>query len=289
MGDERPAERAAVARLQHRHLDLDEAVRIEVVPNRAHHLRAQQEGLARLLVHQQIQVAAAIALLDVRQAVERVGQRRADAREQHELVDDQRRLAAAALRRLADRADDVAEVDVDLARARLRAEQLDPAAAVDEVEEDELPHVAARQHAPGQAALLGAFDAVLERVRLGADAGDLVAVREPLRWRGHEGLTIAQALGPVFRRVPHPLDREAVRLVEVEVRLVVRQQHGGQPGARRRTEARLEQRRADALALRRRVDADARRGTSAARRPCPRASARRRVRTRGTAPSRCRA
>ena len=87
-------------------------------------------------------------------------------------------------------------MDVDLARACLRAEELDPAAAVDEVEEDELPHVAAREHAPGQAALLGAFDAVLERVRLGANAGDLVAVREPFRGRGHEGLTIAQALGP---------------------------------------------------------------------------------------------
>ena len=128
--------------------------------------------------------------------MERVGQRRADAREEHELVDDQRRLAAAALRRLADRADDVAEVDVDLARAGLRAEQLDAAAAVDEVEEDELPHVAPRQHAAGEAARLGALGAVLERVGLGANGGDLVAVREALRGRGHGGLTIAQACGP---------------------------------------------------------------------------------------------
>ena len=69
---------------------------------------------------------------------------------EHELVDDQRRLAAAALRRLADRADDVAEMDVDLAGARGRAEELDPAAAVDEVEEDELAHVAPREHASGE-------------------------------------------------------------------------------------------------------------------------------------------
>ena len=48
-------------------------------------------------------------------------------------------------------ADDVAEVDVDLARALDGAEQLDPPGAVDEVEEDELPHVAPR-HARGRRA-----------------------------------------------------------------------------------------------------------------------------------------
>ena len=74
-------------------------------------------------------------------------------REQLERVDDQRRLAAPRLGRPAGRADDVAEVDVDLAGAVDRAEELDPARAVDEVEEDELPHVAAREHAAGEPAL----------------------------------------------------------------------------------------------------------------------------------------
>ena len=113
------------------------------------------------------------------------GQRRADPREQHELVDDQRRLAAAALGRLADRADDVAEVHVDLAGAGRRAEQLDAAAAVDEVEEDELAHVAAREHAAGEPARLGRpRRSVVERLGLGADGRDLVAVREALWRRG---------------------------------------------------------------------------------------------------------
>ena len=111
------------------------------------------------------------------------GQRRADARQQHELVDEQGRLAAAALRRPADRADDVAEVDVDLAGAAERAEELDPAAAVDEVEEDELAHVAPGEHPAGEAPLLGALDAGLERLGLRAHGGDLVAVRESLRRR----------------------------------------------------------------------------------------------------------
>ena len=72
--------------------------------------------------------------------------------EELELVDDERRLAAAALRGLAGGADDVAEVDVDLARARGGAQELDPAGAVDEVEEDELPHVTPRHHPSGQRA-----------------------------------------------------------------------------------------------------------------------------------------
>ena len=88
-------------------------------------------------------------------------------------------------------------MDVDLAGARERAEQLDPAAPVDEVEEDELPHVAAREHPARETALLGPFGAGLERCGLGADGGDLVAVRKALRRRRpHGSLTIAQACGP---------------------------------------------------------------------------------------------
>src|SRR5262249_40093189 len=122
-----------------------------------------------------------------------------DAREQNKLVDDQRRLAAARLRRLADRADDIAEVHVNRSRSCGRTEQLDAPRTVDEIEEDELPHVAARHHAAGEPARLRAFDAVRERVRLLADGGDLVAVGESLRRAfAHGRLTIAQACGPSF-------------------------------------------------------------------------------------------
>ena len=138
-----------------------------------------------------------VALLHVGEPVERVRERRADPRQQHELVDDQRRLAAPALRRLADRADHVAQMHVDLARARRRAEQLDATTAVDEVEEHELAHVAPREHSAGQPACLATLGLVLERVRLGSDGCDLVAVGEPLWQRPPHGrLTIAQAFGP---------------------------------------------------------------------------------------------
>ena len=127
-------------------------------------------------------------------------------------------------------ADDVAEVDVDLAGARGRAQQLDAAGAVDEVEEDELPHVAPRHHAPGEAPRLGGLRPVLERLRLGAHGGDLVAVRIALRRAfAHGRLTIAQACGPSFGVSPSRTVRKPWRLVEREVVLVVRQQDGRTP------------------------------------------------------------
>src|SRR6185312_1107059 len=118
VGRERTGERAAVVGLQRRGLDFEEPVGVEVVADRLDHARTEDEVGPRLLVHQQVEIAAPVALLDVGQPVERVGERRADAREDLEVVDDERRLTATTLRRLAGRADDVAEVDVDLARAR---------------------------------------------------------------------------------------------------------------------------------------------------------------------------
>ena len=73
--------------------------------------------------------------------------------------------------------------------------------AVDEVEERQLAHLAAREHAPGEAALLGRLRPGLERLGLGADGGDLVAVGEALR-RSRAGRLdaarrrIIQACGP---------------------------------------------------------------------------------------------
>ena len=59
-------ERAAVERLQHRRLDLDEPVVVEVAADRGHDLRPRDEELARLLVGHQVELAPAIAGLDVR-------------------------------------------------------------------------------------------------------------------------------------------------------------------------------------------------------------------------------
>ena len=116
--------------------------------------------------------------------MERVRQRRPDPAQHLELVDGERGLAAAGLRGRSGHTDDVAEVDVDLAGALDRAEELNPAAAVDEVEERQLPHVAARQDAARQAALGVGLCAGLETRGFLADARDLVAIGEALG-RGH--------------------------------------------------------------------------------------------------------
>ena len=177
---ERLGEPAAVARLQDRRLHLDEALAVEVAANRGHHACAE-DGLApRLLVHQQDEVPAPVARLDVGDAVEGVRERRADAREDLDRIDVDGRLAALGLRRRPGHSDDVAEVDVDLSGPLHVAEELDAARAVDEVEKDELPHVAPAEHPSGEPALRGSGLAVRERLRLRADECDLVAVAEVL-------------------------------------------------------------------------------------------------------------
>ena len=203
---ERLREGAAVARLQDGRFDLDEPFAVEEAADRGDDPRPQHEVGADVRVHQQIEVTAAVALLDVGEPVMRVGEGRSVAGEQHQLVENQGRLAAPALRRLADRGDDVAEVHVDRARTCLGSEQLDPPAAVDEIEEHELAHVAPRHHAACEPACLGALCSRFERLRFVVNARDLVAVGESLR-RGqlrrayvvcHGHLTIAQAFGPPF-------------------------------------------------------------------------------------------
>ena len=117
--------------------------------------------------------------------MERVGERPRDLGEELQPVDRERGLAALGLRRLADGADEVAEVEVDGARALGLAEELDPPGAVDEVEEDELPVPAASHDAPGETTFLAAFLAGLEQLRLGPDRRDLVAVGKALGKAGH--------------------------------------------------------------------------------------------------------
>ncbi len=75
---ERACECAAVPWLQDRRLDLDEAVVVEGPADRADHPRSEHEVAAGLLVHQEVEVAAPVALLDVGQAVKGVRERRTD-------------------------------------------------------------------------------------------------------------------------------------------------------------------------------------------------------------------
>ena len=159
---------------------LDEAVGVEVAADRGHELRADREVLAGLLVHQQVEVPLPVARLDVRDAVEGVRQRPPDLRQKLELADCEARFAAPGAGRRPGHAHDVTEVDVDLAGATGVAEKLDPAGAVDEVEEDELPHLAAGHDTAGEPALLARLVSRLEPLCFGTDCGDLVAVGEAL-------------------------------------------------------------------------------------------------------------
>ena len=141
-------EAAAVAWLEHGRLHLEEALLVEVAPDLGHGPRSDLERAPRLFVDQEVEVAPAIALLHVRQAVERVGKRDANLREQLELAHLERGLASARLGRMPADADDVTQFEIGLLEVDLLAhEELDPAASVDEVEEHDLSQVATGEHA----------------------------------------------------------------------------------------------------------------------------------------------
>ena len=72
--DERLREAAAVARLEDRRLDLEKALAVEVRAHLGDDARPRRGEAPRVLVHQQVEVAPPVPLLDVGHAVERVGQ-----------------------------------------------------------------------------------------------------------------------------------------------------------------------------------------------------------------------
>ena len=92
---ERARRGAAVDRLQHRRLDLDEAGVVEEAPDRGDHLGARDEHGARLLAGHQVELAVAVAGLDVGEPVVLVGRRAQRLRQQREVVELERELAAA--------------------------------------------------------------------------------------------------------------------------------------------------------------------------------------------------
>ena len=183
--DERLRERSAVARLQNRRLHLDEPLGVEVAANCGDEPCPREKAGSRVGVHQQVEVALPVPDLWIGDAVKRVWQRPIDRAEQLEPVDQQRRLAAPRPRRPAGHADQIAEIEVDIDHASAFDEQLDPSAAVDEVEEDELSEVATAHHAAGKAICPLAFGAGLQALRIRASRVDGHAVREALGQRAH--------------------------------------------------------------------------------------------------------
>ncbi len=75
VGAERPRRGAAGDVEQRRRLDLEEALRVDEAPHLGHDARARDHHVAHVRVDDQVDVAAAVALLDVLQAVPLVGQR----------------------------------------------------------------------------------------------------------------------------------------------------------------------------------------------------------------------
>jgi hypothetical protein len=190
MGDEGPREGAPVQRLEHRRLDLDEALGVQVAAHRGDDLGPRDEDLASVVVGDEVELAMAVARLDVVQAVELVGWWAQALGQQREVLDAQRQLAALGAEREPVDADDVAEIEVEQARHRLLAEhvdlglQLDAPRAIVEIQEGHATLAAARVQAPGDAV---ARVGVLPRRQVGVrgvdrahrlDAG--VGVREGL-------------------------------------------------------------------------------------------------------------
>ena len=92
---ERLRERAPVAGLEDRRLDLEEPVRVELGTDGADDPCPELEVGAGLLVDEQVEIALPVARLGVGDAVERVRQRAPDLRQQLELVDREGRLSPA--------------------------------------------------------------------------------------------------------------------------------------------------------------------------------------------------
>jgi hypothetical protein len=107
---ERARVRAAVQRLQDRRLDLEEAARVQELPHGADHARARDEDLARFGIGEHVQVALAVARLDVHQAVELLGQRAVGLREEPLLARLERELALLRAHERPARPDEVADL-----------------------------------------------------------------------------------------------------------------------------------------------------------------------------------
>src|SRR5260221_11578323 len=72
IGLERLSGRSASNRLHHRRLDLDKAALVKKLANFAGHLAALEEGLSRLRMCDQVEIALSIENLDVHRAVQSV-------------------------------------------------------------------------------------------------------------------------------------------------------------------------------------------------------------------------
>ena len=125
MRGERPRRAAAVQRLQHRRLDLHEAVAVEHTTKRGNRGRTGHRERPRLLVDGKVEVAAAVTGVDIGQAVELLGQRPQALGQKRPLGHPQRELTTARHEHLALGGDHIAEIGVRKRRVALLAETVE--------------------------------------------------------------------------------------------------------------------------------------------------------------------
>jgi hypothetical protein len=111
VGGEGPRQRTAVERLQDRRLDLDECVRVQVGAHRRDDSRPVDEQPAGVLTCDQVELPAAVARLDVAEAVVLVRWRAQRLAENLEAIDTQRELSVPASQHGAVDPDEVSEVE----------------------------------------------------------------------------------------------------------------------------------------------------------------------------------
>src|SRR5262249_24902004 len=156
-------------RLHRGPLDLDEAPPAQHAPERGEYAGPAEEGLHRLGIAEQVDVALAAALLDVGQAVPLLGGRHEALAEERQAAGfgEDRQIAGAGMAQRAVDAQQVAQVEplgqgpAGLADLVLADHHLDLAGPVAELEEVDLP-LASPEHDPARhpdagAGLLGAL------------------------------------------------------------------------------------------------------------------------------------
>ena len=171
---------AAERLLQDGRLDLEVALVLHEAPDAGDDPRAVDERLLDLGVHDEVDVALAVADLAVGEAVELLGQRAHGLGEHAQRLGRDGELAAVGAHDAARRLDDVAHVDgVEQRPACLvhrvdAAEQLDGARGILKVDEGELAVAAERPHAAadGEERVERALGAVLDPTVLALDVGD---------------------------------------------------------------------------------------------------------------------
>ena len=154
---ERPRQRPAGNRLHHRRLDLEIAAAVQKGANRSEHTTSDAEHLPRVGIDDQVEIALAVARLDVGQPVPLLGQRQEALGQELERRGPDRQLVRLGAEDATLDADEVAEVEqledreIALGQRVLADVDLDPRLPVGDDEEVGLAEAANRQDPAGGA------------------------------------------------------------------------------------------------------------------------------------------